>query len=83
MSDIDICMYHAKNVYSSRTHEDTIDVEFGSRPSNGIRIFLSIDKAKELIDKMQRAIYFNWKEEKQCDPKGSPLGGATEAKNQP
>jgi hypothetical protein len=52
--DAHITVFNFTEIGSSRTHEGTIDIYFDGHK---LRIFLGIDKAKELIDKMQRAIY--------------------------
>jgi hypothetical protein len=52
---VDITMYHPKKVNSSRTHEDTIDIEV-FEPCGKVRIFISLDLAQELIQKMALAI---------------------------
>jgi hypothetical protein len=58
---MDVTMYCPTRVKSSRTHEDTIDIEIYG--VGHVRIFLSKDLAMELIHKMLTALSTPFKEE--------------------
>lgn len=58
---MDATMYHPKRVESSRTHAGTIDIEI-FEPCGKVRIFLSLDLASELIQKVALATLLPFKQ---------------------